>query len=131
MDVTVYLPNQLGERAKREGINLSRTLRNAVQVEIERREAVSNTLSGTEVYELALEDDDGTPITGRIRGTLLVDDDRGSTVYLTADERVIVHDEKRLRYEVVNDPQNELRGLTPGNYATVMKALGLRAVIDL
>jgi hypothetical protein len=45
---------------------------------------------------------------------LLVDDDRGSTVYLTTDKRVIVHDEKQLRYEVVRDPQSELRGLTPG-----------------
>jgi hypothetical protein len=73
-----------------------------------------NTLSEAQVHEVALEGDDGTPITGRIMGTLLVDDDRGSTVYLTTDKRVIVHDEKQLRYEVVRDPQSELRGLTPG-----------------
>ena len=68
MDITVYLPDEIGQRAKEHELNLSRLLRDAVTEELSRRGAVAETLKDSEVYEIELEGDAGY-YTGRITGT--------------------------------------------------------------
>jgi len=137
VDFTVYLPDGLGERAKAElerGV-LSRLLRDAVQGELERRDAVSNTLAPDEIKEHLLDflDDDDNVTTGRLRGVQITEENnRGESVFLTEDERVILYDSERLAYWEVDDPENELEDRLPqGDYARVMHALGIKPIIDI
>ena len=131
MDITVYLPDEIGERAKAApGLNLSRLLRDAVTDALQRREAMAKTLSESQEHQVGVEDKDGRFFTGRITGSVIaISDDL--TVYLTDDERVLVHDSNKLRYWEVDDAQEELRDLTGGAYQDAMDALGLEAIIDL
>lgn len=131
MDITIYLPNELGERAKREGINLSRMLRDELLEELQRRATVSQTLEQTQTYELDLEDEEGALYVGRVNGTVIGESGE-VRVFLTDDERVILYDGGETRYWVVRDPAEELRGsLDDEEYARALGALGLTPVIDL
>jgi post-segregation antitoxin (ccd killing protein) len=132
VDITIYLPDELGERAKREeGLNLSRMLRDAVIEEFERRDAVSNTLEATRTFELDLENRDGRSYVGRITGTAIVADG-DHEVYLTDDQRVIAYDANKLDYFEVDDPLEELSGwLNEPTYMEAMQALGLKPKVDL
>jgi hypothetical protein len=128
VDITVYLPDALGERAKEQNINLSRTLRDAIEEELEMRDAMKTTLEDTQVYEVELED--GT--TGRITGTRIATDWKdGDEVYLTEDERVLYYDAQRERVREIEDPQEELRNLDGEQYSAAAAALGFKPVIDL
>lgn len=131
MDITVYLPDELGERAKAVQLPFSRLLRDAVTKELNRKAAMSKTLSASQEYKVAVEDKDRRVFTGRITGRVIaVSGDL--TVYLTDDERVLVHDAFRTKYWQAHDPQEELRNLLEGGaYQGAMAALGLDAIIDL
>lgn len=43
MNIAVYLPDDIGKRAKAEGINISLFLRNALIAEFEKRDTVRST----------------------------------------------------------------------------------------
>ncbi len=132
MDVTVYLPEDIGKRAKAEGLNLSRLLRDAVSQELERRDAVSKALEDPKTYEVALEDRDGRGYVGRITGKEIAFDDRAEkTVYLTTDERILVHDAHRNDYFEVDDPEELRDALHEGAYIDALNALGEQPVVDL
>ncbi len=133
MDITVYLPDELGKRAKRENVNLSRMLRDALIEEFQRRDTMKATLDDMQVYEVEVEDDEGKVYTGRITGSQIAYDESGDvTVFLTDDERVIVHDGKRMKYWVLDDPEEQLRGwLGPAEYYEAVDALGITPVVDL
>jgi uncharacterized protein YmfQ (DUF2313 family) len=126
VDITIYLPDELGQWAKAEGLNLSRMLRDAITNEQHRRDAVNKTLDNVKVHELPLEDGR----VGRLTGKLIADDGRW-TVYLTEDERVLVYDQRAERVDEVQNPQEELRGLDGEAYAAVADAFGFRAIVDL
>jgi hypothetical protein len=131
MDITIYLPDELGERAKRADLNLSRMLRGQVEEELERRAAVAQTLDNPQTYELELEDPDTfRRYTGRVTGRKIAEDEQ-IEVFLTEDERVIVYDGGRPDYRVLEDPEEELRGLPAAEYASALSALGIKPVIDL
>jgi hypothetical protein len=130
MNVNLYLPDDLGEKAKAAELPLSRLLQVAVRDELDRRNAVSKTLDRPETYELDLEDRDGNHYIGRITGKLIADDDRNQ-VYLTDDERVIVHDTHRMGYWEVEYPEQELSELSTAAYTAAAEALGIKPVIDL
>jgi len=130
VDITVYLPDEIGTRAKAESLPLSRMLRDAVVQELNEREAMSNTLEKTEAHEVDLEDKNGEPYTGRITGVVIADDG-DDVIYLTDDKRVIAYNNWRKSYDVLSDPEEELRGLPPGAYTDAMEALGIKVVIDL
>lgn len=132
MDITVYLPDEIGERAKAAELNLSRMLRDAVTEELERRTAVENTLSDSQTIELELEDDEGRIYTGRITGAEIARQDHGDwSVFLAQDGRVILYDGERMKYWVLDDPAAELAHLDPAVYAEACSALGIKAVVDL
>jgi post-segregation antitoxin (ccd killing protein) len=131
MDIKVYLPDDIGEQAKEQAINLSRLLRDAVEQELERRKAVQAAIDTPQAFEIDLEDKDGHFYKGRITGAVIASDGGDVTVYLTDDERVLVHDVGRLDYYEVQDPESELEGLPHGLYFEALTALGIQPVIDL
>ncbi|MBA3383269.1 MAG: hypothetical protein H0T20_01270 [Actinobacteria bacterium] len=133
MDVACYLPEEIGARAKAADLPFSRLLRDAVTDELERREAMKQTLNEPTVYEVTVEDDDNRTYVGRITGALIASDHRDEvTVYLTTDERVIVHDERDAKYHELRDPVTQLRDwLSDGAYADALRALGETPLIDL
>jgi post-segregation antitoxin (ccd killing protein) len=98
VDVTIYLPDKIGSQAKEAGLNLSRMLRDAVTDELERRATVSKTLEELRTYELEVEDADGRVYTGRIVGTEIAAEGV-LRVFLTDDDRVVVYNANKLRYD--------------------------------
>lgn len=134
MNITVYLPDALGQRAKNEKtkIEFSRLLQGAVENELKRRHAVSTTMENTQTHELDVETKNGS-ITGRIVGSLIAES-HDVQVYLTQDKRVIAYDTNRLRYEELDDPESQLPNVFPhdiGAYIAACEALGIKAVVDL
>jgi post-segregation antitoxin (ccd killing protein) len=133
VDITVYLPDKLGQQAKAAEVNFSGLLRAAVTAELERRAAVSKTLEGAEEHLFTLEDEEGRAYEARLVGREIAHDD-GDTiaVYLTEDERVILVDLDNGKYFRLENPEDELREeLPPGIYAEAMHALGLKPVVDI
>ena len=128
MDVTVYLPDELGQRAKAARFKLSRMLRAAIQEELETMATKQRTLESAEEIVLDLVDEEERPYKGRFVGTEIAED-----VYLADDDRVLFHDRDKLRYYVVDDPGEELRNLchSDTDYFEAMNALGLEATIDI
>src|SRR5262245_28047518 len=136
MNVNVYLPDDLGKRAKRADLAFSQLLRDAVTAELERREAMASTLTDDpQTFELELEDKDGFTYKGRITGKLITSEERGGLdVYLTEDERVILYYGERLDYWELDDPEYELRDeLEMGTYREACAALGIKPniVVDI
>jgi hypothetical protein len=133
VDVTVYLPDEIGVRAKAlpRG-TLSQLFRNAVIDELERRDTVANALSDVREYEVDVEDAEGRVYTGRITGTRIADDGPFE-VFLAEDERVLVYDADKLAYEVLDDPVTDLRSWLRSDaaYAEALHALGKKPVVDL
>jgi len=139
VDINIYLPDELGERAKQDpDVNLSRVLRDALIEHYERSEAMSKALSNVETHEVNLSADGGEEYTGRITGARI--DNEGSIpieIYLTDDQRVIVYDGDPGRHWVLEDAGAELGAMyedgsiSGGDYAAAMQAIGERPVIDL
>ncbi len=136
MDITCYLPDEVGQRAKAAELPFSQLLRAAVTEELYRRNAVAQTIEEAEVHQLDLQDNDGRPYIGRLTGTRIGDAggyNGNITVFLADDERVIVYDDERLELHELTDPESELRAWLPdfGNYLDAMHDLGLTPEIDI
>jgi post-segregation antitoxin (ccd killing protein) len=54
LDITVYLPDELGNRARDHDLHLSRMLRETVEIEKRRREASAALAAETTTHELAV-----------------------------------------------------------------------------
>lgn len=132
MDVTVYLPDEIRQKAKDHGIVLSRFLRDALNTEFMRREATERALDGVKEVLLKLEDENGRMYRGRITATRLCESEEPE-VYLTADEAVIVYEPDKCRYSVVQDAETELREWLREDtfYIAAMNALGITPTVDL
>lgn len=131
MDITVYLPDELGTEAKAAGLNLSALLRARVTEELDAMKAVKHALSEATEHTIRLRDGEDRPYRGRFEGVLLVED-RGVDVYLVADERLLVHEPDEGRVSQINDPEEELRSwLNDEEYIEVMAAIGREAVVDI
>src|SRR4051812_11353995 len=107
-DVTVRIDTELRAKARELEINLSRMLEDELRAEIERRETVAEWLSGgVEVHELDLVGRDGDEYVGRFTGKLIVRDSVHD-VYVTDDERVLLHNVDDADCYEVKDPQVDL-----------------------
>jgi hypothetical protein len=136
MDITVYLPDDIGQWAKNNELNLSAMLRAAVIEERDQRKAMAETLGDSAVHELTVEDGEGGYYTVRLHGAQIAEAHGGPGgdryVYLTEDERLIVYSESRSRlYEDID--VSDLREWIDddGDYIAAMRALGQNAVIDI
>jgi hypothetical protein len=134
MNHNVYLPDEISERAKAAELNLSGLLRGAVTDELDRRDAIANTLGDeVEEHEIELEECTGI-ITGKYLGQTSTDEQ----IYLSDDERVLVYDVDRQRIVELEDPETELTDWLSNSsrddqevIADAMRALGLRPRIRL
>lgn len=129
MKVTVYLPDEIGEKAKQHELNLSGLLRAAVEEEIMRQEAVAENSDGMEEIILDLKDDNDLTYRGRFTGKLLVEDGHGY-LYRKEDGTLLFHyyrEKKYLPLEV-----DELEDfLSHDSYVAAMHALGETPIIDI
>jgi hypothetical protein len=141
VDITVYLPDQLGAEAKAAGLPLSAMLRAAVQEELERLRTLDQHTSEMQEHELELVTKDGDPYTGTIVATLLGEGRKGEDyVYLTEDHRVIWHDVAKGRHWEYGlddgDDSESLSEALSGSFSEddqvrIMAQLGLRARVEL
>jgi hypothetical protein len=138
MDITVYLPDDLGRWAKDNGVNLSGALRKAVVEEQQRRRVTETTLKGARDHELRVESKDGDAYVAVLRATEIVWDEPNTYVYLTPDERVFVYDnDEQQLYELQNPTDPHYGGgglrdyLNDDAYIRAMAALGEEAVIEI
>ena len=131
MKVNIYLPDDLGARAKADGLPLSQMLQQAVRDYYQEAQAMATTLSSAREIILDLADDNGGRYKGRFTGTPIGSDDRRS-VYLLEDGRVLLYDEDNLSYHDISDNvEQELEALERSAYIDAMTALGLEPVVDL
>ncbi|MFN2490119.1 MAG: hypothetical protein ABR529_10340 [Actinomycetota bacterium] len=136
MDITVYLPDDIGKRAKEAGLPFSQLLRGAVHAELERRERVAETLSDIESYEVPIQTPEGSMVIGRITGKFIAEATRsGVDVYLTSDRRVLIYDQRREQVEdVTHNPAAAFEWFKDRDvdaYISAMEAIGESPVIDL
>ncbi len=145
-DVTVSLPPELRQRAKDEGINLSRTLRGALENELDRIDAMNNALTDVQTYlvEMRTSHDEGEVVyTGRITGKLIAGDAQLG-IYLTSDKRVLGYqgpsfsEDKTAVCKRLDEPGEDLAAnvahwlrWSSVSVLDACAALGVRAVIDL
>jgi post-segregation antitoxin (ccd killing protein) len=123
MDVTLYLPDEIGRWAKESGINLSRTLRDALEALMTRAAAATEA----DEIRLELEDKEGRPFTGRFTGREVAE-----CVYSTDDDRILFYDADRKEIVTIDDPVEELRGLLDDEtYLEACHELGVEPVLDV
>ncbi len=135
MDITIYLPDDLGRWAKEHQLHLSRMLREAVEVEKQRREASAEAAT----HELAVSgpgDQGGTgDYTARLHGVLIATQHlsgHGSVnVYAGEDDKMYVHNtaDGQLYRDV--EPEQLRRYVDEPTYIEAMRALGEDVVIDI
>jgi hypothetical protein len=145
-DVTVSLSPELRQRAKDEGINLSRTLRGALENELDRIDAMNNALTDVQAYLVEMDTSDGEEkvvYTGRITGKLIAGDAQLG-IYLTSDKRVLGYqgpsfsEDKTAICKRLDEPAEDLAAnvghwlrWSSVSVLDACAALGVRAVIDL
>jgi post-segregation antitoxin (ccd killing protein) len=134
VDITIYLPDELGSWAKDNDINLSRMLRDEVEAERERRRAAAELLDAATVYELPVERD-GRTYAVRLHGRQLGKSSRWrGEIYFGEDKQLYLYDGERKRLDAIKDPPfAELRRVLDNDddYIDAMTALGEKAVIDV
>jgi hypothetical protein len=143
MKVNVYLPDELGERAKEADLNFSRMLRDAVSTELERREAMDKSLIDSRRYEVELSTEEGDEYIGRVIGNEIANVADDIRIFLTKDRRILAYNRYELEVHDLSEPEPGVDPNTtlaenlrvwladPDNYIRACKALGLKAVIDL
>jgi post-segregation antitoxin (ccd killing protein) len=133
VDITVYLPDEVAQRAKAQNVNLSRVLRDALTAQFTEEDAVSATLEEARTVTLDLQTDEGRAYRGRMEATLLGEAADGATaVYVRRSGEVIAYRAKDRAFRAVEDPASELFAVLPADrYFAAMDALGIVPEIDL
>lgn len=88
MNRNVYLPDDIDERAKAAGLNLSGLLRQAVITELDRLDTLTAARDGMTEQTIDLEDEDGNPVRLRFTGKHITGPD--PNVYLHHEGKIIV-----------------------------------------
>lgn len=131
MNLSVYLPDELGNWARGADLPLSRMLRQAVEAERRRRETLTGTMGKAGIYEADVAGEDGKGFTVRVHGSLIA--------FSGTIRAFIGHDERLFAYDSADggtmhylDSPAELEQLLELDaYIAAMHALGLRPVIDV
>jgi hypothetical protein len=135
VDITVYLPDELGSWAKDNKLNFSATLRAAVEDERKQRAALATALEDASSYDLRIEEHaTGKSYTARLHGTQIAGElgNDTSVVFLGKDELIYVYDTDKSRlYEGVQVSDLRKWLTRDADYARAMIALGEPVVIDV
>ena len=134
MDITVYLPDDLAQRAKAKPRGfISGVLRATLEAKFAEEDAMKATLGDAGTVTLELTTDDGHPYRGRMTATLIAEDPRtGTNVYLRQGGEVIAYRLEERSYRTVEDPQRDLADILPTReYIGAMGALGIVPEVDL
>jgi hypothetical protein len=129
MDITVELPDEIGQWATESGVNLSQTLRAALEAERSRRDTVAGTLTASAEHKIHVAE---TGLDYVLHGTLIAQDyDHEVEAYLGQDERIYVYDAGRQRLHEVDTPQDLGDWLADGLYIDAMRALGHKPILHI
>lgn len=137
MNLTVYLPDDIGRRAKDEGLPFSALLRAAVIEDLERRDALTRAAGEAREVVLDLEDSNGNGYEGSFVGRCIAEGRSDVAAYLTDDERVLLYDQANLRlHDLSAEPEQSIKellreALDDQAFVTACAALGLKARIDI
>ncbi len=133
MDITVYLPDDIAQRAKAQNVNLSRVLRDALTAQFAKEDAVSATLEEARKVSLELRTEEGRPYRGSMDATLIGEDaTAGTAVYLRLNGEVICYRPDDRQFWTLTDPERELLTLLPtAQYIAAMDAIGIVPEVDL
>lgn len=138
MDITVYLPDEIGERAKAATLPFSRLLRDAVEAELERADALAQAVEGMTPQREETTDRDRTVIL-RFTGRALAGDNE-TTIYQTDSGSIVMVDpegyttwDSAEEYgEWLSNPmRNNLGGATEHVATEAAEELDIPVVIDL
>jgi hypothetical protein len=133
MDITVYLPDDLGQWAKDAGLDLSQTLCGEIEAERDRREAIAKGLAKADVIRLPVWDQEhGSRYTARLHGVPLhVIQREPVQAYLGEDKKIYVYDQRDCSLVEDVDPGTLDELLGPDAYIEAMTVLGEEAEIDV
>jgi len=135
MKINVYLPDEIGGKAKETGLNLSGLLRSAVEDELMRLEAQNELVGKAEEINLNdLMDDEDRFYTGRFNGTQITDGGEYHVYISDHNElgtRIIVHDLSNQKIHYLDDAEDLGDYLDQGEYIEAMYALGETPVINI
>jgi hypothetical protein len=143
MNFNVYLPDEIGQRAKDEGLKLSRLLRDAVDAEFRRREAVKNVAyrrdGEPQIYEFDWEREGGGTFTARVTGWRLWPDhdDDVLQLFATTDDRLLaVYPDQQTSVRLDEPGENLVNNLLNSGFLAddaeeVFRAFGLKPVVEL
>lgn len=90
VDFTLYLPEEIGQRAKDEQLKLSPMLRKAVKDELDRRDAVRKAPEEPEIYDLEMRTPEGKAYIARIRGKFIYGEPTDFGIYLKHNKQFIL-----------------------------------------
>ena len=140
MDITVYLPDELGKWAKDGELNLSRMLRDAVEDEKRRRDARAALKAEAKTHELAVSKRNGyggidDDYTVRLHGTLIakqyVSGLGDINVYQGQDGKLYVHYAEDGSFYRDVEVEGVAQHVDESTYIEAMRALGEEVVIDV
>jgi hypothetical protein len=129
MNITVDLPDEIGQWAKESGINVSRRLRAQLEAERSRVESVAGTVALSAEQQIHVAE---AGLDYVLRGALIAQDyDHAVEAYLGDDERIYVYDAGAQRLHEVDSPQDLSDWLADGVYVDAMRALGHKPILHI
>jgi hypothetical protein len=129
MDITIDLPDEIGQWAIESGINLSQTLRAALEAERTRHDTVVGTHADSGEHAVHVAE---TGLDYVLHGVLIAQDyDHEVEAYLGDDERIYVYDASKQRLHEVDSPEDLGNWLADGLYVDAMRALGQRPILHI
>lgn len=129
MNITIELPDEIGQWATQFGIDLSQILRAELEAERTRRDTVASTLADSAQHKIHVAEEGLDYV---LHGALIAQDyDHEVEAYLGDDERIYVYDAGRRRLHEVDSPQDLGDWLADGLYVDAMRALGQKPVLHI
>jgi hypothetical protein len=129
MNITVDLPDEIGQWAKESGVNVSQRLRAELEAERSRVESVAGTVAVSAEHHIHVAE---AGLDYVLHGALIAQDyDHAVEAYLGDDERIYVYDAGARRLHEVDSPQDLSDWLADGVYVDAMRALGQKPILHI